>query len=157
MQLKLHVQSTLEHDIAQRSVAQHGHIVTTGQTRILTRLHITQAVRITCTLKKAECVILTKANTGVKLTIDSLTCCRSMRDGQVVRARGHLPLPVAGFQHPGLVFGLLEGGRLRVPVLTLHLVSLPDAPAVFLHPLKLPMRICCHRQFEWVEKNSRRI
>ena len=62
---------------------------------------------------------------------------------QVVRARGHLPVPEAGLQHPGSVARLQEDRRPLVPVLTLDLVLPPDAAAVFGHPLLRPVWESC--------------
>ncbi|KAA6428534.1 MAG: hypothetical protein FRX49_01410 [Trebouxia sp. A1-2] len=57
---------------------------------------------------------------------------------QVVRARGHLPVPEAGLQHPGSVARLQEDRSSLMPVLTLDLVLPPDAPAVLGYPLLRP-------------------
>ena len=62
---------------------------------------------------------------------------------QVVRARGHLPVPEAGLQHPGSVARLQEDRSSLMPVLTLDLVLPPDAPAVLGYPLLRPVWESC--------------
>jgi len=62
---------------------------------------------------------------------------------QVVRARGHLPVPEAGLQHPGSVARLQEDRSSLMPVLTLDLVLPPDAAAVLGKPLLRPVWESC--------------
>ncbi len=63
--------------------------------------------------------------------------------GKVVRARGHLPVPEAGLQHPGSVARLQEDRSPLVPVLALDLVLPPDAAAVLGYPLLRPVWESC--------------
>jgi len=62
---------------------------------------------------------------------------------QVIRAGGHLPVPEAGFQHPGSVARLQEDRSSLMPVLTLDLVLPPDAAAVLGYPLLRPVWESC--------------